>query len=264
MKKPLNVDKTLNIVIIEDEPISRAYLKKLIKDTRLEHSIVQELDSVSDAITYFSKNNMYDLIFTDIQLGDGTCFDLLNTVEIEKPIIFCTTFDTYAIKAFKYNSIDYILKPAKPEDIKTSLNKYWSFQQSDEKEYLMRMDQMLGSFVTPNYKKRFLVRRNHKLKLIGVNDIICFYSDEGQTYLVEKSGSNHTIDFTLEKLEDLIDPDQFFRINRKMMISIDEIHTVEDYFNNRLKIKLESKVPLDLVVSRNRVKHFKNWLKGVS
>ncbi|MDT0608000.1 LytR/AlgR family response regulator transcription factor [Croceitalea rosinachiae] len=258
------MSKKLRIAIIEDEPISSAYLKNLISQTGIEHKIIQELDSVSEALEFFTKNPDLDLIFMDIHLGDGTCFDILNTITIEKPIIFCTTFDTYAVQAFKYNSIDYILKPAKLTDIEAALKKYWSFKKSDEDDYLIRMDKMMGAFIAPNYKKRFLVRKNNKLMLIDINSIICFYSDGGTSYLMEKSGSSHTIDFTLEKLEELIDPNSFFRINRKMMISINEIHSVEDYFNNRLKIRLHSRVPLDLVVSRNRVKHFKNWLKGVS
>lgn len=258
------MSRQLKIAIIEDEPISRAYLKNLIEQTGFEHQIIEELDSVSDALVFFSKNPDLDLIFMDIHLGDGTCFDILNTIGIEKPIIFCTTFDTYAVQAFKYNSIDYILKPAKLDDIKDALKKYWSFKKSDEDDYLIRMDKMMGSFVSPNYKKRFLIRKNNKLMLTDVNNVICFYSEGGNTFLTEKSGTSHAVDFTLEKLEELLDPNNFFRINRKMMISIDEIHSVEDYFNNRLKIKLQNRIDLDLVVSRNRVKHFKNWLKGVS
>lgn len=258
------MSKNLRIAIIEDEPISRVYLKNLITQTGLEHQIVEELDSVSESLAFFAKNPDLDLIFMDIHLGDGTCFDILNTVGIEKPIIFCTTFDTYAIQAFKYNSIDYILKPAKLQDIKDALTKYWSFNKSDEEDYLLRMDKMMGAFVSPNYKKRFLIRKNNKLILIDTSNVVCFYSEEGSTYLAEKNGGLHTIDYTLEKLEELVDPNDFFRINRKMMVSIDEIHSVEDYFNNRLKIKVKNRIPLDFVVSRNRVKHFKNWLKGVS
>ncbi len=256
--------KSLRIVIIEDEPVSVAYLKKLIGETGFEHEIVQEIDSVTDALAFFMQHKNYDLVFMDIHLGDGTCFDILNTIEIEKPIVFCTTFDTYAIKAFKYNSLDYILKPAKPEDIHSALKKYWSFKKSDESDYLKRVDHMINSFDSPSYKKRFLIRQNNKLKLVSTESVVCIYSDEGHTYLVEKSGASHIIDFTLERLEELVDPNVFFRINRKMIININEIHSVEDYFNNRLKIKLQSRVPLDMIVSRNRVKHFKNWLKGVS
>ena len=256
--------KSLKIVIIEDEPIAAAYLKKLIGETGFTHEIIREISSVSDALAFFMQHKNYDLVFMDIHLSDGTCFDILNTLEIEKPIVFCTTFDTYAIKAFKYNSIDYILKPAKAEDIQSALKKYWSFKKSDENEYLQRVDQMINSLDSPTYKKRFLIRQNKKLKLVGTESIVCMYSDEGHTYLVEKSNATHIVDFTLERLEELVDPHMFFRINRKMMININEIVSVEDYFNNRLKIKVQNRIPLEMVVSRNRVKHFKNWLKGVS
>ncbi|BFP41991.1 LytTR family DNA-binding domain-containing protein [Flavobacteriaceae bacterium GF1] len=256
--------KLLKIVIVEDEPISSAYLKKLINDSGIEHEIVAELDSIADCLIFFSEQPIYDIIFMDIHLGDGTCFELLNSLTIEKPIIFLTTFDSYAIEAFRYNSIDYILKPAKLQDINDALNKYWSFKKVDEDEYLARMDQMVSSISTPKYKKRFLVRVRNKLRLVTLNQITCFYSDEGQTHLVDKSGNNHIIDYTLERLEELLDPEQFFRINRKITVSIDEIHSVEDYFNNRLKIRLNSRFKMDMVVSRNRVRDFKSWLKGVS
>lgn len=256
--------KSLRILIVEDEPIAAAYLKKLIKETGFTHEIVKEISSVSDALAYFMQYKNYDLVFMDIHLADGTCFDILNTLEIDKPIVFCTTFDTYAIKAFKYNSIDYILKPAKAGDILNALKKYWSFKKSDENEYLLRVDQMINSLDSPTYKKRFLIRQNKKLKLVGAENVVCMYSDEGHTYLVEKPNKTHIVDFTLERLEELIDPNSFFRINRKMIININEIVSVEDYFNNRLKVKVQNRVPLEMVVSRNRVKHFKNWLKGVS
>lgn len=257
--------RTLKIVIVEDEPISSAYLKKLIRDTGIDHQIVGELDSISECLTFFGEQPDYDIIFMDIHLGDGTCFEFLNTTTIEKPIIFLTTFDSYAIEAFKYNSIDYILKPAKLQDINDALNKYWSFKKIDKDDYLERMDMMMKNFSPPNYKKRFLIRSKNKLKLVDIAQISCFYSDEGQTHLVDKSGNDHIIDFTLERLEDLLDPEQFFRINRKVTISIDEIHSAEDYFNNRLKIRLNSnRFSMDMVVSRNRVRDFKNWLRGVS
>ncbi len=256
--------KTLKIVIVEDEPISLAYAKKLIRDTGIDHEIVAELDSIAECLIFFSENKSYDIIFMDIHLGDGTCFELLNSLTIEKPIVFCTTFDSYAVEAFKYNSIDYILKPAKLEDIEAALNKYWSFKKVDEQEYLGRMDSMMKSFSPPRYKKRFLIRINNQLKLLDVEQITCFYSDEGQTHLVDKSGKDYVIDYTLERLEELLDPEQFFRINRKVTISINEIHSAEDYFNNRLKLRLNSRFKMDMVVSRNRVRDFKNWLRGVS
>ncbi len=264
MNSVIKMGKLLKIVIVEDEPISSAYLKKLINDSGIEHEIVAELDSIADCLIFFSEQPIYDIIFMDIHLGDGTCFELLNSLTIEKPIIFLTTFDSYAIEAFRYNSIDYILKPAKLQDINDALNKYWSFKKVDEDEYLARMDQMVSSISTPKYKKRFLVRVRNKLRLVTLNQITCFYSDEGQTHLVDKSGNNHIIDYTLERLEELLDPEQFFRINRKITVSIDEIHSVEDYFNNRLKIRLNSRFKMDMVVSRNRVRDFKSWLKGVS
>ncbi|KPM31496.1 LytTR family two component transcriptional regulator [Croceitalea dokdonensis DOKDO 023] len=259
------MEQKLKIVIVEDEPVSNIYLKNLIQETRIQHEIVKELDCVVDALAYFVANPKVDLIFMDIHLGDGTCFDILNTIAIDTPIIFCTTFDTYAIQAFKYNSIDYILKPAKIDNIRAALNKFLSINQSEQQNYLGRIDQMMDSFTPPQFKKRFLIKENNKLKIVDINNVNFFYSKDGQTFIVEKTGCEHPVDYTLERLEDLLDPEDFFRINRKTTININQIFSVEDYFNSRLKIKLQNnKKDLDLVVSRNRVKYFKNWLKGVS
>ena len=230
----INMGKTLRIVIVEDEPISSAYLKKVIRDSGIQHEIVGELDSIANCLIFFSEQPSYDIIFMDIHLGDGTCFELLNSLTIQKPIIFLTTFDSYAIDAFKYNSIDYILKPAKTDEIKNALNRYWSIKKTEEEEYLSRMGLMMDSLHPKSYKNRFLIRINNKMKILIVSQVICFYSDEGQTHLVDKSGNDHIVDYTLERLEELLDPEQFFRINRKVTISINEIHSVEDYFIIRL------------------------------
>lgn len=200
----------------------------------------------------------------DIHLQGGDCFKILNRINIDKPIIFCTTFDTYAIQAFKYNSIDYLLKPVTKEIIELALKKYQSLKKNSDNSYIERMDKMMDSIAPTQYKKRFLIRQANKLKLVKTDDIVCFYSDEGDTRLIEKNGSEHIIDFTMERLENLVNPNNHFRINRKMTINIDYIHSVEDYFNNRLKVKMQKKIPFDLVVSRNRVRKFKAWLKGIS
>ncbi len=255
---------SLKIVIVEDEPISTAYLKKLIKDTAKPHSIVAEIDSVNDALPFFSTVEDFDLVFMDIHLGDGTCFEILNAVQIKKPIVFCTTFDTYAIDAFNYNSLDYILKPPKLEDIQDALNKYWSLKAIERQNYVQRTGQMVNSFTPPSYKKRFLVRNDNRITLIETKNIFCFYSDNSSTYLVENCGAKHLVEYTLDKLEGLLHPEYFFRINRKVTISIDVIQSVKDYPNHRLFIELENDLDLDLVVSRNRVKDFKNWLKGIA
>lgn len=257
------MQKKVKIVIVEDEPISTAYLKKLIRETEIEHEIVAELDSVSDSVLFFGSDTEYDIIFMDIHLGDGTCFEILNTIKISKPIIFCTTFDTYAIEAFNYNSIDYILKPAKLNDIEDALSKYYSIKKVEEESYAHRMGKMMDTIAPKSYKKRFLIRTENKLNLVDVHNICCIYSEDGHTHLVDKSGKEYVIDFTLEKLEELLNPEFFFRINRKLTLNIDEIKSVEDYPNNRLIVELDHPVDLELVVSRNRVKDFKNWLKGI-
>ena len=256
------MDDILKIVIVEDEPVSTAYLKKLIKDTGIQHHIVNELDSVSDSMLYFGSKPDYDLVFMDINLGDGICFEILNAKVIDKPIIFCTSFDNYAIHAFKYNSIDYLLKPANIEDVQKALEKFKAMNRNNESMYLDRMDQMLESFRKPHYKQRFLVKKEGHLELIETKDVVGFYSEIGQTFLVNENGESFLVDYTMEHLEELVDPTTFFRINRKAMININYIKTVEDYINNRLLVQMKIDIKLELIVSRNRVKDFKFWLKS--
>ena len=259
----IGMSRTLKIVIVEDEPIAEASLKKLISDTGIDYEIVSTLNSVSDCLLFFGKQIKYDLIFMDIHLKDDTCFELLNSITIEKPIVFLTTFDSYAIKVFEYNSIDYIVKPAKLQDIQDALKKYWFIKKVDKAEYLSRIDEIAKNLNLRDYKKRFLIRIRNMLKVIDVEQISCFYSEEGQTYLVDYLEKNYMVEFTMERLEYLLNPKQFFRINRKVIISINEIKSIEDYFNNRLKIQLKrGRLSTDLIVSRPRIKDFKNWLMG--
>lgn len=240
-------------------------MQKQIEHTGFEYQVVAEIKSVAESIIFFSSNTDYDLIFMDIHLEDGNCFKILNEVLIEKPIIFCTTFDTYAIEAFKYNSIDYLIKPVKKESIEAALAKYWTLLRSKNYNSSDKIDKMMDFLaLNQKHKKRFLVRKGNKQKLVKSQNILCFYSTEGDTKLIEQNGNEHIIDFTMERLEKLVNPTMFFRINRKIAINIDYIYSIEDYFNNRLKIRMEKNIPLDLVVSRNRVKDFKLWLKGVS
>ena len=188
------MNEPFKIVIVEDEPISTAYLKKMLKETGIEHQIVGELDSVSESMLFFGKNPYYDLVFMDIHLGDGTCFELLDAKVIEKPIIFCTTFDNYAIQAFKYNSIDYLLKPASQDDIDTAMDKFMNMKNNGEATYFERMDKMLSSLKEPRHKKRFLIKKDNHLELIEAKNIVYFYSEAGHTFLVNNKGEEFLVE----------------------------------------------------------------------
>ena len=259
-----NITSAIKLVLIEDEPAYSLLLKKILEDINMDHTIVKEASTNKDALAFFQGTTDYDLVFMDIQLEDGYCFEMLNNITIEKPIIFCTSYDTHAIEAFKYNSIDYLLKPVKKEAVAAALKKYKKFQVNQDNSYLERIDKMISEIAPTEYKKRFLVRQASKLKLVNIDDIVCFYSDEGDTKLIEKNGTEYCIEYTMERLESLVDPKHFSRINRKVSINVNYLHSAEDYFNNRLKVKMQKEIPFDLVVSRNRVKDFKAWLKGVS
>lgn len=263
------MESPLRIVIVEDEPVSSIYLEKKISETGKPFQVVGKVDSVSEGLLYFTENSSsFDLVFMDIQLGDGTCFDLLNEVSIQKPIIFCTTFDNYAMQAFKYNSIDYLLKPVNSEDVDNALTKYssiYSTNTSTEVDYFSRLDNALKSLqqTSGTKKKRFLIRTENHLEIVYIEDIVCFYSEEGQSYIVDNKGAVFATEYTLDRIEEMVSSDEFFRINRKAMIRIETIKSIEDYVNNRLKVFLNiDAINFDLIVSRNRVKEFKNWIRG--
>ncbi len=256
--------RTLKIIIVEDDALATATLIKGLKASGVRCKIVCHLDSVATALSFFATSPDYDLVFLDPDCDSGKGLSLLTTASLNKPIIFCAQTDEYALTAFHYNCMDYLVKPLKQKRLLSALKKYKMVEQT----WRNALDLPSGTtgitpFSVKHYKKRFLVRTNGDFQLIGIGNIVCFYSENGRSFLVEASGKQFVIDFTLERLEELLDPELFFRINRKVTVSIGAIETIEDYVNNRLKVQLHSKVPIDPVVSRKRVKAFKNWLRGV-
>ena len=256
------MENRLKIVLVEGGNTATDLLQNVLQELGLAHEIVAVLENLAGARTFFHRTQAFDLVVMAVELPDGSCFELLATTSINRPIIFCASDPQHAFAALHYPCIHYLLYPLSTEKLREALRKYLFFKQLKEPA---ATKQGIGSAPTTanaGYKQRFLVREDQKMILLGIAAIVCIYSEKGRTFLVPSSGKTYAVDYPLERLEALLDPTEFFRINRKVLLHLPAIASVEDYFNNRLRVKLSAKSPVDLVVSRKRVKAFKNWLRG--
>ncbi|GAA3613488.1 LytTR family DNA-binding domain-containing protein [Flavivirga amylovorans] len=251
----------MNVIIIEDEKPSARRLQRMLKALNVETQIM--LHSVEESIQWFQSNAHPDLIFLDIQLSDGLSFEIFESIEIKSAVIFTTAYDEYALQAFKLNSIDYLLKPIDEEDLAIAVKKYE--ERAPQKQVVtLDFDDIKKLLINPidrEYKKRFSVKVGQHLKLINIDDIECFYSENKGTYLYTTEGRNYLLDTTLEHLEDELEPQTFYRINRKFFVNIHAIKDMVSYTNSRLQIKLKMYNEQDVIVARERVKDFKAWLE---
>lgn len=248
----------MNVVIIEDEKPSARLLERKLNAIGVE--VNMKLHSVEDSIQWFVNNPEPDLIFLDIQLSDGLSFEIFETVKIVAPVIFTTAYDEYAIQAFKLNSIDYLLKPIDKNELSFAVNKFKSNFQNENKEVNLSEIKKLISNNSKEYKKRFTVNVGTSIKIFNTIDIACFYSQDKTSYLLTNSGRSYILDSSLDKIYDTLDPEVFFKVNRKYVLNINEIKDIINYSNSRLKVNLNTPTEDDIIVARDRVKAFKNWL----
>lgn len=248
----------MKALIIEDEAAAVRRLTKLIQEVDATIEIVADLDSIETSLNWLENNSAPDLIFMDIHLADGSSFEIFNHVTIEKPIIFTTAYDQYAIQAFKVNVIDYLLKPIKKAELEQALKKYQNLHQSIKFDY-----QKLAKAVhRDDYRKRFLIRFGQQIRVVEFRDAAYFYTQDKVTFIVTKQGKRYPLDYSLEKLEEMADPRTFFRINRQFIINIEAIKEMYAYSKSRVKIDLQPSCELDTVVSTDRSPIFKKWLIG--
>ncbi|SDR88495.1 LytTR family DNA-binding domain-containing protein [Gramella sp. MAR_2010_147] len=248
-------------IIIEDEKPAARRLQRMLSKLEIETEIM--LHSVAEAVTWFSSNKHPDLIFLDIQLSDGLSFEIFDHIETESAIIFTTAYDEYALRAFKLNSIDYLLKPIDEEELEAALQKFNQSKKSSSNIDVNQLRSLLSPGITnKTYKSRFTAQIGQHLKLVDISEIACFYSENKASYIHCFSGRNYPLDIALEQLENELDPEKFFRINRKCILHITAIKDIVSYTNSRLEIKLENFNEFQLIVSRERVKEFKNWLNS--
>ena len=254
----------MKTIIIEDEkPAARLLQRKLEK---LNVRVEVMLHSVQEAIEWFSKNEHPDLIFLDIQLSDGLSFELFEKVEINSAVIFTTAYDEYALRAFKLNSIDYLLKPIDEEELLVSISKFKThFLKSKEEIFTSQMNfekikKMFQNSFDQDFKKRFTVKIGQHLKVISTDEIECFFSENKGTYIHTFDNRNYLIESTLEVLEQELDSKDFYRISRKFIIPMKAIKEIVVYSNSRLRLILPTFKEDEVIVSREKVTDFKNWI----
>lgn len=252
----------MNVLVIEDEKPSARRLTRMLAE--LDVAVQDMLHSVEEAVEWFQTHEHPDLIFLDIQLSDGLSFEIFDQVAVKSAIIFTTAYDEYALQAFKLNSIDYLLKPIDDEDLEKAVSKFKERipKQQDVSLNFEDIKKLLGATpVERDYKKRFTTKIGQHIKMIPVDDIECFYSENKGTYAATTDKRNYLLDTTLEHLENDLEPQTFFRVSRKYYVNINAIKDIVSYTNSRLQIKLNTWNEQEIIVSRERVKDFKTWIE---
>jgi len=247
----------MKVLIIEDEVRASNHLKRLLKKTAPEMDVVTVLESVRDAVDFLLNDPEIGLIFSDIQLADGLSFEIYRKVQVRCPIIFTTAWDHYAIEAFNTNGIDYLLKPVEEGRLLKAIEKN---RQLSSIPMLEKILSLAGSGKERNYKSRFLVKIGDKIKSIPIEEITAFYSLEKASYLHTSGKRSYSIDYALDQVETMIDPARFFRISRKYIVSLNACSNIIAWSNSRLKLVIDGIDDNEIIVARERVQDFREWL----
>lgn len=260
------MDNIIKILIIEDEPFAQNELKRLLQNTDFNFDIIDCIESVEDAIEFFTTNQHPDLVFFDIQLSDGISFDIFNEVKIDSPVIFTTAYDEYAIQAFKVNSIDYLLKPISQESLQVALDKFISLKNTFSEEGGSLTQNQLQSLIElakprTDYKGRLMVKLGDQIKFVEVDQIAYFYADGNEVFIKTFEQKRYIIDYTLDQLIKELNPINYHRLNRTFIANKNAVVKVHKYFNSRLKIELNPKVDDEVLVSRVKVNDFLSWME---
>lgn len=259
----------MKVLIIEDEELAVKKLRKTLEAVDSSAEVVGVADSIRSSVQWLESNPTPDLILMDIELADGQSFEIFDKIEVKSTVIFTTSYDEYALKAFKVNSVDYLLKPVQKEDLEAALNKLKNLQSmygstSSTSGDPLNVDNLVKELkqkLQPKeYRKRFLVKHAQKLISIEVQDIAYFYSDGRLNFFKTNDNKKYVVDYTMDELEEMLDPDQYFRISRSFYVSIASIDQIHDYFGNRLLLHLRPAVDKESIVSREKVADFKKWM----
>ncbi len=251
----------MKVLIIEDEALAADRLEKMLLEIDDNIEVVKKIKSAEASIQWLTDNPEPDLIISDIHLSDSLCFEIFATVKPTCPVIFATAYDQYAIQAFEVNSIDYLLKPIQQAKLEKSIEKFHGLKTSPNTEYpdLSHIAALIDQ-KSKSYKSRFLVKVGTKIKSISVSNIAYFFTHEKMTYIVSTDEKKFPVDHTLEEIDTLLNPNEFFRINRKYVIHIDAVREINPYFKGRLKLKLSPDIDDDIVISSEKTPAFKAWL----
>jgi two-component system, LytTR family, response regulator LytT len=252
----------MKILIVEDEELAAKKLQKILFAVDPTVIIAGTTDSIKGTVEWLQANPEPDLILMDIELSDGQSFEVFNLTEVKSPVIFTTSYDEFALKAFKVNSLDYLLKPVQKDELQNALNKYQKLKSSQNTD--MNLDNLVKELqkkLKPaTYRKRFLVKHAQKLVSVEVGEIAYFYSDGRLNFFKTIDNKKFVVDYTMDELEEMLDPDRYFRISRSFYVSIQSVDKIDDYFGNRLVLGLKPAVDKEALVSREKVTEFKNWL----
>lgn len=243
----------MEILIIEDEKPAARLLKRKVE--QLGYAVTNILTSIEDSLIWFSANKHPELILADIQLADGLSFEIFEQLNIKSAVIFTTAYDEYALRAFKLNSIDYLLKPIDENELKIAIEKF-----SARKQQTTIDSDLIKRLFQKEYKNRFTIKAGNVFKIIDINEIECFYSAFKSSFLVTKEGRTFPLEESLDSIEKELNPLHFYRVNRQFIISIQAIKEISIYSNSRLKVLLNHYNEEDIIVSRERVQDFKNWI----
>lgn len=256
----------MKVLIVEDEALAARKLKKMVQEIDPSMECVGVTDSIESTVTWLKTNGCPGLILMDIELADGQSFEIFSRIDIRCPVIFTTAYDEYALKAFKVNSIDYLLKPVKPEELRTALDKLNRLREDmpSSQQEPQNMDKLIESLVSrqpgDRYRERFLVKSGQRLMPLSAEYIAYFFTEDKIVFLRTRDNHKFALDFTLDELEQQLDPHKFFRANRQYILNnscIEEIHT---WFNGKLKVTVKPKPDEEVIVSRERAGEFKEWL----
>lgn len=248
----------MNVLIVEDESAAARRLEKMLHELRPDARVLETLDSVEEAVHWLQTHPSPQLLLLDIQLADGLSFEIFQHTAVKCPVIFTTAYDEYALQAFKVHAVDYLLKPIKLSELETALEK--SRLQSPADDWPQRLEALQPR---PNFLRRLLVRLGAGMRVVEPAEIAYFFSRDKITFLILKgSGKRYPVDYTLEKLEHLLDPEQFYRVNRQAIVSLHAIREMHPWPKSRIKITLEPASDLELIVSSEKAAEFKKWLSG--
>jgi len=256
----------MNALIIEDEELAVRKFRKLLAEIDPTLEILDVMGSIQDSVAWLSANPAPDLIFMDIELSDGQSFEIFERVEIRSTVIFTTSYDEYALQAFKVNSIDYLLKPIQKEDLQRSLKKFATLRASvpTASSAVFNLDKILRDLQAQHqpkeYRKRFLVRQGQRLLSVETGEIAYFYTEERYSFFVTHTNQKFLVDYTLDELSNDLDPAHFFRINRANLVTHRAVEQIQPYFGNRLALTLRPTFDREALVSREKVSDFKKWM----
>ena len=250
----------MNILIFEDEKLASERLVEILKEIKPTLIVLDCVRSVEAGLMWLKNHDEPDLIISDIQLLDGTSFEIFSQVPVKCPVIFTTAYDQYAIKAFEVNSIDYLLKPIQQEKLKLAIEKAEEKESSPDASINIEQIKELIQGGKTEYKSRFLIKVGQRIRAVPVEKIAYFFTRDKLTYVVTFEQNKYPLDHTLEEVDGMLDPKNFFRINRKFIVHFNSVKDIHPYFKGRLKLGLSPEIDEEIIISTEKTPSFKRWL----